>query len=640
MCGIAGWVAPAGRAPDEHALQAMLDSMHHRGPDGAGVTSFFAGRGATRVVLGHRRLAIIDPTGSRQPMRDSAAGLALTFNGEIFNFRELREELESLGQSFERDSDTEVLLRAYQHWGADCVHRLRGQFAFAVWDARHERLFLARDRFGEKPLYLYEGEGGLYFASELKALLTLPGVEREIDPTAVWDYLAYRYVPGPRTLFRRIRKLPPATAAVFQGGVLKETRYWIPPDRQPLERPWTLNAGETVAAFLRQLDEAVRLQMVSDVPFGAYLSGGLDSSVIVALMTRYCGQVKTFSVGFEGDRNSELAYAATVARRFNTEHRELVVSQNDFMQRLPQLVASRDAPVSEPSDVAICLLSHEAAKSVKMVLTGEGSDETLGGYRKHVAECLAWMVLGLPRVLRQRLLTPLVEDLPFRFREVKIAAASLACEDWPERYIRWFGAMDFSQRRALTRLPMPPDEVAGGEPRPPFDAHPDTGPLRRLLYFDQTSWLPDNLLERGDRMTMAASIEARLPFLDHKLVEFVSSLPDKWRVDGLRTKRVLRQAARSLLPREILKRPKIGFRAPVAAWFADGMRDYLYDHLRSSGSLTRSYYDPVVLDRLLDEHTQGVQPHDKLLWTLLTLEIWQRHYNAPGASKEALACAA
>jgi asparagine synthase (glutamine-hydrolysing) len=640
MCGIAGWIAPAGRAPDEHALQPMLDSMRHRGPDGTGSTSFFAGRGSYRVVLGHRRLAIIDPSGSRQPMRDSAAGLGLTFNGEIFNFRELREELEQAGIRFERDSDTEVLLRAYQHWGPDCVQRLRGQFAFAIWDARHERLFMARDRFGEKPLYLYEAHGGLYFASEMKALLTLPGVEREIDPAAVWDYLAYRYVPGPRTLFRGIRKLPPATAAIFQMGTLKETRYWVPPDRHPLDRPWTMNADDTVAAFLRQLDEAVRLQMVSDVPFGAYLSGGLDSSVVVALMTRYCGQVKTFSVGFEGDRNSELGYAGMVARRFNTEHRELVVSHRDFMQRLPQLVASRDAPVSEPSDVALYLLAHEASRSVKMVLTGEGSDETLGGYRKHVAERLSWMYLGLPRVLRQRLVLPLIEALPFRFRELKIAAASLACEDWSERYVRWFGAMSFDERGALAprfARTEPRNDAAGG---PPFDARPDAGPLRRLLYFDQTSWLPDNLLERGDRMSMAGCIEARLPFLDHKLVEFVASLPDKWRVDGLRTKRVLRQAARSLLPREILKRPKVGFRAPVTAWFADGMRDYLYDHLRSSDSLTRSYYDPVVLDRLLDEHTNGVQPHDKLLWTLLTLEIWQRQYNAPGAFKEALACAA
>ncbi len=636
MCGIAGWIAPAGRAPEERALQPMLDSIYHRGPDGSGTATFVAGRGAYRVALGHRRLAIIDPNGSAQPMRDAEAGLALTFNGEIFNFRELREALEAAGIRFQRDSDTEVLLRAYQYWGPDCVHHLRGQFAFAIWDARNERLFMARDRFGEKPLYLYESGGGVYFASEMKALLTLPGIGRDIDPTAVWDYLAYRYVPGPRTLFRAIRKLPPATAGIWEKGSFRETRYWVPPDAQPLERPWTLSDAETVSAFLKQMDEAVRLQMVSDVPFGAFLSGGIDSSVVVALMSRYCAQVKTFSVGFEGDsRYSELGYAATVARRFNTEHTELEVTQRDFMERLPQLVASRDAPVSEPSDVAIFLLAREASKSVKMVLTGEGSDEVLGGYRKHVAEAAGSLYYRVPRLLRRGVVAPLIGALPFRFRQVKIAAASLACEDWRERYVRWFGAMDFAQRKTLAQLADPGGEVSG----PPFDAG-DPGALRRVLYFDQTSWLPDNLLERGDRMSMAASIEARLPFLDHKLVEFVSGLPDRWRVQGMGTKRVLRQAARSLLPREILTRKKVGFRAPVDVWFAEGMRDYLYDHLSSPDSLTRSYYEPRELDRLLSEHTRGIQPHDKLLWTLLTLEIWHRQYCKPVAAKEDLACAA
>jgi asparagine synthase (glutamine-hydrolysing) len=252
-----------------------------------------------------------------------------------------------------------------------------------------------------------------------------------------------------------------------------------------------------------------------------------------------------------------------------------------------------------------------------------------------VAESVGSLYYRVPRLLRQGVVAPLIAALPFRFRQLKIASASLACEDWRERYVRWFGALDFAQRRQLALLPEFQETMAG----PPFDANPEAGALRRVLYFDQTSWLPDNLLERGDRMSMAASIEARLPFLDHKLVEFVSGLPDRWRVQGLGTKRVLRQAARSLLPSEILTRKKVGFRAPVDVWFAEGMRDYLYDHLHSAGSLTRSYYDRATLDRLLDEHTRGVQPHDKLLWTLLNLEIWHRQYCTP-AVKEALACAA
>ena len=571
-------------------------------------------------------------------MCDAEAGLALTFNGEIYNFRELRSELELHGLRFQRDSDTEVLLRAYQHWGAQCVHHLRGQFAFAVWDAKTERLFLARDRFGEKPLYLHESGGGLYFASELKALLKLPNVSREIDLASVWDYLAYRYVPGPHTLFEGMRKLPPATAATWHHGRLHELRYWTPPDKYPRSAVRDLPAQKTVGAFLGQLSEAVQLQMVSDVPFGAYLSGGLDSSVVVALMTRYCSKVKTFSVGFAGDRYNELEHAALVAREFGTDHHAMTVTHQDFMHYLPQLVACRDAPVSEPSDVAIYMLSREAARTVKMVLTGEGADEILGGYRKYAAEGLAWMYWSVPRALRRALLTPLVQQLPLRYRNIKIALASLNCEDWRERYVRWFGATDFAERRSLMRLRVHEREIR--DDLPPFDAHPATSALRRILYFDQTSWLPDNLLERGDRMTMAASIEARVPFLDHPLVEFVATLPDHWRAKGMRRKRVLREAAASLLPGVIRRRRKVGFRVPMDEWFASSLRDYLYDHLRSADSLTRSYYHSAVLDGILDEHTRGVQTHDKLLWTLLTLEIWHRQYRRPALQQERLACPA
>ena len=639
MCGIAGWIVPAARAPHERALRPMLEAIVHRGPDGEGVCAFGAAHGGERVVLGHRRLAIIDPEGSPQPMVDAAAGLALTFNGEIYNFRALRAELEKLGHSFARDSDTEVLLRAYQQWGPEAVGRLRGQFAFAVWDAARERLFLARDRFGEKPLFLREAAGGLFFASEIKALLRAPMERPAHDLGALWDCLAYRYVPGPRTLFRGVRKLPPATYAIWEAGRLRETRYWTPPDRHALyegaQRP------DVVSEFRGRLEEAVHLEMVSDVPFGAFLSGGIDSSTVVALMCRFGARVKTFSVGFaeDGYRYDELKHAGALAARLGTEHHELVVSHRELMRHLPRLVASRDAPVSEPSDIPIYLLAREASRTVKMVLTGEGSDELLGGYPKHRVERLAWLYGALPGTLRRGLLAPLAHELPGRFRELKIALSSLACRDWRERYVRWFGAMDFSQREALAGKFFSREELSPEDGlQPPFDADPDASPLRRVLYFDQTSWLPDNLLERGDRMTMAASVEARVPFLDHRLAEFVSTLPDAWRVKGRTTKRVLREAARELLPADILGRRKIGFRVPVGEWLAGEMRGFLLDHLRSRASLTRSYYDADVLDRLIDEHLSGRQRHDKLLWTLLNLEIWQRqHTDAPA---ESLACAA
>ncbi len=602
-------------------LESMLQAIAHRGPDGQGACAYVCAGTGHQVFLGHRRLAIIDPQGARQPMCDDAAGLALTFNGEIYNFRELRKELGSLGYVFKRDSDTEVLLRAFQHWGSDVVRHLRGMFAFAIWDARNERLFLARDRFGEKPLYLYEDASGLYFASEIKALLRIPGVRPAVDLQSVWDYLAYRYVPGPKTLFGGIRKLLPGTFAIWQRGKVREQRYWSAPDRN-LRAP-VQPQPDAVENFLARLDGAVKMQMVSDVPFGAFLSGGLDSSAIVALMSRHNTSVKTFSVGFAEDGYSELGYAAEVARHFGTDHHELIVSERDLMDKLPGLVSFRDAPVSEPSDIPIYMLACEAARSVKMVLTGEGSDEILGGYPKHIIERFAHGYQVLPGCVRHRLIAPLAHALPYEFRRLKTAVTNLNIEDWRERYVRWFGALNRSERDNLSILRLNGSAV---DNVPPFDADPQSSALRRILYFDQTSWLPDNLLERGDRMSMAASIESRVPFLDHELAEFASSLPDRYRVRGKCSKWILREAGKQLLPARILARPKVGFRVPVNRWFRGEMREYLLDHLQSASSMTRTYFDPKALDNVLAEHVDGRQNHEKLLWSLLNLEIWHRQY--------------
>jgi asparagine synthase (glutamine-hydrolysing) len=626
MCGIAGAIVDPRGAFDRAALGRMLASMAHRGPDGHGEAEF-AAPGGRRVFLGHVRLAIIDPEGAAQPMADAEAGLTLTFNGEIYNFRELRVELEALGHVFKRDSDTEVLLRAYRQWGERVVDRLRGMFAFAIWDARRGTLFLARDRYGEKPLFLRADAGTLYFASEIKALLPLPAPRPAVDTSAVWDYLAFRYVPGPKTLLAGIRKLAPGTCATWRDGKLAERRYWTAPDQLPSSRPSSKAEGDATAEFLDRLDEAVRLQMVSDVPFGAFLSGGLDSSTIVALMTRHNDKVKTFSVGFGGAEAaySELAYASVVAKHFDTDHHELVVDPDHMVLHLPSLVAYRDAPVTEPSDIPIYMLAKEASKSVKMVLTGEGSDEVLGGYPKHVFERFAGgYQRAVPSYLRHRLIEPLTRALPYGFRRAKTAVTNLNIEDWPERYARWFGACSNAERESLATLRV--NGHAFGGRLPPFDADRHTSTLRRILYADQTSWLPDNLLERGDRMTMAASIESRVPFLDHELGAFVSGLPDHYRVRGFTTKWILRRAAASLIPKPILERPKVGFRVPVNRWFRGPMREYLYEHLSGPGSRTRAYFDAAVLDRTLAEHVSGRQNHEKLLWALLNLEIWHRQY--------------
>jgi asparagine synthase (glutamine-hydrolysing) len=628
MCGIAGTIAPPHSGIDRAAVERMLASLAHRGPDGDGLEEFFT-RAGERVMLGHRRLAIIDPVGGKQPMVDRAAGIAITFNGEIYNFRELRARLEARGAKFVLDSDTEVLLKAYEVWGEKCVEELRGMFAFAIWDTGRQSLFLARDRFGEKPLFIREDGGSFCFASEIKALLQLPLPRPAVDESAVWDYLAFRYVPGPKTLLQGIRKLAPGTCATWHAGKVTERRYWSAPDREQGARHEAREVSERdlVQEFLGKLDEAVKLQMVSDVPFGAFLSGGLDSSTIVALMTRHGSHVKTFSVGFGGPEAaySELGYAGVVARHFDTDHHELVVNPDDLVSRLPALVGFRDAPVTEPSDIPIYMLSKEASKSVKMVLTGEGSDEILGGYPKHVFERFAQGYQQLvPGYVRHKLIEPLTQSLPYGFRRAKTAITNLNIEDWPERYARWFGACNNSEREKLTTLRV--NGHAFGGHVPPFDGDPEASTLRRILYADQTSWLPDNLLERGDRMTMAASIESRVPFLDHELAGFVSGLPDRYRVKGLKTKWILRQAGRSLIPDAILERPKVGFRVPVNKWFQGPLKDYLRDHLQGAGSTTRRYYDGQVLDRILDDHIDGKQNHEKLLWALLNLEIWQRQY--------------
>jgi asparagine synthase (glutamine-hydrolysing) len=587
---IAGWIG--GRdAPEEAAILPALDALAHRGACGEGLFAFRTESGQ-RVVVG-------------QPYYDEAAGIALALDGAIANREELKGQLGMRGYAFPENSPGEILARAYEHWDKDVVHHLRGAFAFALWDARKERLMLARDRLGEKPLYVRD-ENTLYFASEIKALLRMPGVRAQADPGAVRDYLAYRYVPGPRTLVRGIRKIPPGSYALWQFGRTREVRYWAPPDRNPFSGK---SAGDPVSRFTEKLEEAVKLQM----PAGVLLSGGFDSAALVALGSRH-GKLKTYSAGFADDGASELARAAQVAQHFGTDHHEIVLAPRDIVARLPQVVAHRDAPVSRPSDVALHFIACETARSSRAVMTGEGSDEILGGYRRHVAERYDWIFRSMPTLLF--LAGPLVRGNP----QWQTAFASLRTPDWRARYVRWVGALDLAERNRL----FPGDaEKTSSKPASPFDADPRASRLRRALYFDQSSALPDDVLERADRMTMAASLEARAPYLDHRLVEFVSTLPDDLRVRGLSTKWILRQAARPLLPR--LKPRKGGFAIPAGAWLRGELRDFLLEHLRGQGSLTRAYYEPRILDRVLDQHLAGKRNNETLIWTLLNLEIWHRN---------------
>ena len=621
MCGIAGYLAAGSRDGLGASLRAMAAALAHRGPDDEGFLEAVTRDGERRVGLAHRRLSIIDLDTGHQPMANEDGTVQIVFNGEIYNFPELRDELIARGHAFRTRSDTETIVHAYEEWGPPCVTRFRGMFAFAIWDARRERLLLARDRYGKKPLFLYEGHEVLLFASEIKAILAFSGVPRRVDREALWDYFAYRYVPAPATLLQGIRKLMPGSYAVCERGEVVETPYFVPDDGRPA--PAKPAGEEPVSAFLAQLEEAVRVRMISDVPFGAFLSGGIDSSAVVAMMARHSRHpVKTFSVGFAESEYSELTYARAIADQFHTDHHELAVSQQHLMEHLPALVRYRDAPVAEPSDIPIYLLAREARRTVKMVLTGEGSDEFLGGYPKHLLERYVGAYQRMPAPFRS-LLEPLCRSLPYGFRRAKTAVANLALTDPRERLPRWFGALSGAERRGLMRLESP---RLNHKPTPWFDSTAGNSALRDILFFDQTSWLPDNLLERGDRMTMAASLEARMPFMDHQLAAFVSALPDEWRVRGFTTKRILREAMRRVLPAEILERPKIGFRVPVNEWFRVSMREYLTDHLLGADSRTREYYRPQALRRYVDEHARGRQNHEKLLWSLLTLEIWHREF--------------
>lgn len=549
MAGIAGWIASTRGAGDEATLAPMLGALRHRGI--GDLVGYVACEGRQQVVLG-------------ASLWDHASRIALVLDGALANARALRTQLASRGFRFESGSDGEVLLRAYQYWDKDVVKQLRGAFAFAVWDARKDRLLLARDRFGEKPLYLHEKDGACHFASEAKSLLKVPGLRVKPDPAAVRECLARGYVAGPRTMFAGIRKLLPGSYALWQYGKLHEVRYWAAPDRSPyVER----ENGHALEGFLAALEEAVALHPAE----GIFLSGGLDSAVLLALASTRGAPLATFSLGFEGDKASELPCAAQAARHFGAEHHEIVLAPAELMCHLEFLVACRDAPVARPSDLAVCRLASEAGRSVKRVLTGDGCDEVLGGYRPSAAQALA---SGADRAPGQ-LLAPL---------------ASRAHEP------------------------------------PAMDADPHASPLRRALYRIQTGWLPDQLLERSDRAAMAASLEARMPFLDHRLAEYVSALPDAQRVRGLTTKWILREAGRRLLPKALRRRESPGWRIDMAGWLRGELREFTLDHLQGPSSVTRRYYDAAALDRVLDEHLKGKKNHETLLWTLLNLEIWHRTY--------------
>lgn len=602
----------------------MTNAIRHRGPDGEGQVTLPLSGGVV-AALGHRRLSIIDIAGGRQPMSSHDGRFTVVFNGEIYNYIEIRDQLLARGARFLTCSDTEVILEAWRAWGEECLPRFRGMFAFVLYDGLKRAVVLARDQFGKKPLFVAERQAAsgavLVFGSEIGALLAHPEIHAELDVDTLYQYLCWRYAPGPFTFFRGIRKLQPGTYLIWQAGQVSTQRYWSAPEETARQRR---PPAQPIAAFLDIFDEAVKMRLRADVPLGAFLSGGLDSAAVVSTLAHLgVPKLRTFSIGFQDDPASELAAAAETAREIGTLHTSVEVAPNDLTTMLPMLSRHRGAPVAEPADLPIHILSVEAAKHVKVVLSGEGSDEMFAGYPKHVVERHFGRLaeLGLLSVagLAVRAATSIA---PAATRRLRIASRAMTSRRFDERMVCWFGAITPAER---ARMWIGPAVIREPDSRP-FSAAPGSTSLRRVLHFDQTSWLPDNLLERLDMMTMAASIEARAPFMDIRLAEFASTLPDSCRIKGGITKRIVREALSARLPQSVLTRRKNGFRMPVAQWFRGPLRDPANELLLASDSVSRPYFDRGTVERLLQEHASGRRDHDKTLWALFALETFLREF--------------
>ena len=632
MCGICGVYEYERAEPvDQQVLLDMLQVIRHRGPDDDG-TYFDQG-----CALGMRRLSIIDLATGQQPIANEDGSVVLVFNGEIYNYPELTERLKGRGHRFRTSSDTEVIVHLYEELGERCVDELRGMFTFAVWDRPRRRLFLARDRLGIKPLYYADLDGRLVFGSEIKAILRHPGVSARADLQGLSDFLSLKYVPAPETMFSDVSALPPGHTLSCDRDGVRLRRYWdlsFAPD--PRGRRNEAEYAEELAALLR---ESVRIHLVSDVPFGAFLSGGVDSSTIVALMSQILEQpVKTYAVGFEGqgvEEFSELPYARLVAERYRTDHHEVFVRPEHMLELAEKVVWHLDQPIADEAALGNYMLAELAARDVKMVLTGEGGDELFAGYARYACEKFAETARRVPAPARALALAA-ARRLP-GLRRPKIALFALCQTDEVTRLTNWFPLFNREMKAALLSDWLQ-RELNGTSTDRVFAEHlartDATDPLHRMLYVDTKLWLVDDLLARGDKMSMAASLEARVPLLDHKLVEFAARVPSDLKVHGMTRKYLLKEVARRWLPDAIIDRKKQGFPMPMSVWFRNEARDFLRDLLAPGAIRRRQLFDPTYVATLLDEHDAGFADHGSLLWALLSVELWFRLFiDAPASSR-------
>ncbi len=627
MCGIAGKVSDRGPVAEE-LIAAMCAAQAHRGPDSRGI---HLGEG---VGLGIQRLRVIDIETGDQPIYNEDRSIAVVLNGEIYNFRELREDLRARGHSFTTAGDTEVIAHLYEEHGSRLVEHLNGMFAFALWDERRRRLLIGRDRVGKKPLYYCEREGELSFASELAALLQDPDVPREIDPSSIDEYLAYGYIQAPASIWRDVRKLPPAHTLSWQDGQVRLDRYWRLDYSSKLDRP----RAELEAELRDLISAAVKRRLIADVPLGAFLSGGVDSSIVVAEMAFHSPEpVQTFSIGFADEAYNELPRARLVADRFGTDHHEFEV-QPDAVDLLPRLVRHYGEPYADSSAIPTFYLAEQTRRHVTVALNGDGGDESFAGYLRHPANAMTGWVDEVPSGIRRSIAAASGRLLDSRERRSARVYArrylTTLAADAPDRYAAHVGIFDAAERRTL----LDPGFAATIDParapgviRAPWDSATGSSRLDVLLQTDVETYLPGDLLTKVDIATMSCSLEARSPLLDFEVMEFAASLPAALKSRLATKKRILRSAYADRLPAEILDAPKRGFGVPIGSWFRNELggwvREMLLDGSSGSGILDRAE-----VERIVTDHQAGRGDHGMKLWSLLFLTQWQREFAASPAA--------
>jgi asparagine synthase (glutamine-hydrolysing) len=625
MCGICGQLLPdRTHRLDSQLLQRMNRSLYHRGPDSEG---YFV---EEPIGLAISRLAIIDVHGGQQPIHNEDGSNVLVFNGEIYNFRELRVELQSLGHQFRSQSDTEVIVHGYEQWGDDVLHRLNGMFAIALWDQPRSRLLLARDRMGKKPLYWHWSKNGLLWGSEAKAVLAAPWVERRVNPLALHHYLTLQYVPDPLTIFEGMHRLPAAHKLVIErGGEPKVSRWW----QLEFEPKWKIDDLEAIEQARKLLAAAVERRLISEVPLGAFLSGGLDSSTIVALMAEQSANpVQTFSIGFEEPRYSETHFARQVAERYNTDHHEFIFRAEDLIRVIEESVAAADEPLADPAALPLLELSRQARQTITVALCGDGGDETLAGYRRYAIDGLLRPYSALPSWITQGAVPAMMRYVPEPswIPEDRNPITGLkrlgqfSATTSKASLVRW--GSYFSQDDKLSlytdcwRDKFAQVDTADWIAHA-YDEAIASSLLDRTLHADHVTYLSGDLLPKTDRMTMAHSVEARSPFLDVEWVEWTARLPERLKVRRLTTKWLLKAAFGDLLPPAIRSRAKQGFNVPIGGWLHDELRNWTQERLLGNQSLDE-WFQPAVVQRLIDEHDSGKINHGKRLWALLIFAIW------------------